>query len=159
MELTRAGFLRLLGLGPIVGRIALADVARTPVGATLAPVNLSPGKCISSTVLTPQGYDVQFALAPSGSTVARVTNNSKRFFCWRSIVIRSHSGPFAIRFQDADGYWLSSDMIRDDLIGHACPFPLFPEIVIPNGKLIGIKIEDRSGKHNLASLWLTGVLV
>ena len=69
-------------------------------------------------------------------------------FMWRGVSYTPIiAGAFNIRFQDSQGYYLSSGMISNGNLSAVAgsPTPIFPEILFPAGSRIGIDIDNVSG--------------
>jgi hypothetical protein len=54
------------------------------------------------------------------------------------------AGAFNIRFQDSQGFYLSSGMLSNGNLSNnaASPTPVFPELIFPAGSNIGIDIDN-----------------
>lgn len=82
-------------------------------------------------------------------------------FYWRGILGSStNNSAFGIRFQDPNGYYLSTDFISGFVISSAyafSPFPLVPAIYCPAGSKITVDLQDQSGLGNNILLNFIGV--
>ena len=109
-----------------------------------------------------QSFDYTFNAVLAANAAAQrqqqsIHNDSD--FAWRAIVINSFTGAFSVRFSDSDWYWLSSDEIVSANLqaDPASPTPVFPEIIIPAGGVIGMEISDLSGAQNTLQFVFRGV--
>lgn len=78
-------------------------------------------------------------------------------FAWRGLVFTS-SGLFSVRFQDGQGYWLSTGLIYSSNMPNTAgdPFPQFPEVLYPAGGRILLDITELSGEENEIQLLFIG---
>lgn len=78
-------------------------------------------------------------------------------FAWRGLIF-TNSGLFSVRFQDGQGYWLSTGLIFSTNMPNTSgdPFPTFPEVLYPAGGRILLDIEDLSGAENTIQLLFVG---
>lgn len=79
-------------------------------------------------------------------------------FAWRGLIFTS-TGLFAVRFQDGQGYYLSSGLIFSTNLPNTPgdPFPYFPEILYPAAGRIQLDIQDQSGLTNTGQIVFVGV--
>lgn len=79
-------------------------------------------------------------------------------FAWRAVVINTMTGAFSVRFSDSDWYYLSSGAIlSNNILGDpSSPWPVFPEIMLPAGGIIGVELTDLSGAGNTIELLFRG---
>ena len=80
-------------------------------------------------------------------------------FVLRAVVLSQATGPFSIRFNDSQGYYLGSGfMLSANFLSGTVPYPypIFPEMLFPAGSRIGIEINDLSAAPNTVQLLLRG---
>lgn len=80
-------------------------------------------------------------------------------FVFRAIVLSLATGAFSIRFNDSQGYFLSSGfMLSANFLSGTVPypFPIFPELLFPAGSRIGIEINELSAAPNTVQMLLRG---
>ncbi len=80
-------------------------------------------------------------------------------FVLRAIILSQATGAFSIRFNDSQGYYLSSGfmMSANFLSGTVpYPYPIFPELLFPAGSRIGIEINELSGAGNTVQMVFRG---
>ncbi len=81
-------------------------------------------------------------------------------FVFRAVEVNQLTGAFSIRFNDSQGYYLSSGFINSSAFLSGTvpyPYPIFPELLFPAGSRIGIEINDLSnGQSNVIQLLLRG---
>jgi len=69
-------------------------------------------------------------------------------FVWRGVCYTDIiAGAFNVRFQDSQGYYLSSGMVSNGNISNepSSPTPVFPGLIFPAGSRIGIDIDNVAG--------------
>lgn len=69
-------------------------------------------------------------------------------FVLRAIILSQATGAFSIRFNDSQGYYLSSGfMLSANFLSGTVPYPypIFPELMFPAGSRIGIEINELAG--------------
>jgi len=80
-------------------------------------------------------------------------------FVLRAVILSQATGAFSIRFNDSQGYYLSSGfMLSANFLSGTVPYPypIFPEMLFPAGSRIGIEINDLLGAPNTVQLLLRG---
>jgi hypothetical protein len=80
-------------------------------------------------------------------------------FVLRAIILSQATGAFSIRFNDSQGYYLSSGfmMSANFLSGTVpYPYPIFPELLFPAGSRIGIEINELSVAGNTVQMVFRG---
>jgi hypothetical protein len=80
-------------------------------------------------------------------------------FVLRAVVLSQATGAFSVRFNDSQGYYLSSAfMLSANLLSGTVPFPfpIFPELLFPAGSRIGIEINELSGAGNTVQMLFRG---
>ena len=71
-------------------------------------------------------------------------------FVMRAIILSQATGAFSIRFNDSQGYYLSSGfMLSANFLSGTVPYPypIFPELLFPAGSRIGIEINELAGNQ------------
>ena len=69
-------------------------------------------------------------------------------FVLRAIILGQATAAFSIRFNDSQGYYLSSGfMLSANFLSGTVPYPypIFPELLFPAGSRIGIEINELAG--------------
>ena len=103
-------------------------------------------------------YDVNLL----GSQILRdqsVPIHTDSDFVLRAIVLSQATAAFSIRFNDSQGYFLSSGvMLSANLLSGTVPypFPVFPELLFPAGSRIGIEINELSAAPNTVQMLFRG---
>ncbi len=103
-------------------------------------------------------YDVNL-LANSQLRDQVVAIHTDSDFVLRGIILTVATGAFSIRFNDSQGYFLSSGFLlsANFLSGTVpYPYPVFPEMLFPAGARIGIEINELSGNPNTVQLIFRG---
>jgi len=80
-------------------------------------------------------------------------------FVWRAVILSQATGAFSFRFNDSQGYYLSSGfMLSANLLSGTVPYPypIFPELLMPAGSRIGIEINELSAAPNTVQIVLRG---
>ena len=80
-------------------------------------------------------------------------------FVLRAIVLAAATGAFSVRFNDSQGYYLSSGfMLSANFLSGTVPypFPIFPEMLLPAGSRIGIEINELTAAPNTVQLLFRG---
>ena len=80
-------------------------------------------------------------------------------FVLRAVILTQATGAFSIRFNDSQGYYLSSAFLfsANFLSGTVpYPFPIFPEMLFPAGSRIGVEINELTGAPNTVQMLLRG---
>jgi hypothetical protein len=80
-------------------------------------------------------------------------------FVLRAVILSQATGAFTVRFNDSQGYYLSSGFMRSaSLLSGTVPypFPIFPELLFPAGSRIGVEMNDLLGAPNTIQLILRG---
>jgi len=79
-------------------------------------------------------------------------------FAWRGLIFTA-DGTFSIRFQDGQGYFISSGLVFSTNLPNTAgdPYPIFPEILYPAGGRIQFDILDTSDETNTGQLLFVGV--
>lgn len=80
-------------------------------------------------------------------------------FVLRAIILSQATGAFSIRFNDSQGYYLSSGfMLSANFLSGTVPYPypIFPELLFPAGSRIGIEINELSGAENTVQMIFRG---
>ena len=80
-------------------------------------------------------------------------------FVLRAIILSQATGAFSIRFNDSQGYYLSSGfmMSANFLSGTVpYPYPIFPELLFPAGSRIGIEINELTAAPNTVQMVFRG---
>lgn len=80
-------------------------------------------------------------------------------FVLRAMILSQATGVFSIRFNDSQGYYLSSGfMLSANFLSGTVPYPypIFPELLFPAGSRIGIEINDLSAAPNTIQMIMRG---
>ncbi len=80
-------------------------------------------------------------------------------FVLRAVILTQATGAFSIRFNDSQGYYLSSGfMLSANFLSGTVPYPypIFPELLFPAGSRIGIEINELSAAPNTVQMVLRG---
>ena len=80
-------------------------------------------------------------------------------FVLRAAILSQATGAFSIRFNDSQGYYLSSAFLMSATFLSGTvpyPFPIFPELLFPAGSRIGIEINELSAAPNTVQIILRG---
>jgi hypothetical protein len=115
----------------------------------------------------PMGYiDVSFDYVYDVNLLALATLRDQSVpihtdsdFVFRAVILSQATGAFSIRFNDSQGYYLSSGyMLSANFLSGTVPYPypIFPELLFPAGSRIGIEINELSGNPNTVQLILRG---
>ena len=115
----------------------------------------------------PQGYiDVDFAYVYDVNLLASqvlrdqsVPIHTDSDFVLRAIVLSQATGAFSIRFNDSQGYYLSSGfLLSANFLSGTVPYPwpVFPEMLFPAGARIGIEIAELTGNPNVVQMLFRG---
>lgn len=78
-------------------------------------------------------------------------------FAWRGLIFTA-GGLFSVRFQDGQGYYLSSGLVFSSNLPNTAgdPFPWFPEVLYPANGRIQLDIRDDSGEENTIQIIFVG---
>ena len=139
---------------PGMGRIVTPNQYATPVLNGLVPE-------------FPQGYidvafDYVYDVALLANAILRdqsVPIHTDSDFVLRAVVLSQATGAFSIRFNDSQGYYLSSGFLlsANFLSGTVpYPYPIFPEMIFPAGSRIGVEINELSAAPNTVQMLLRG---
>ena len=117
-------------------------------------MNASPFNCLDQS---------GFYVYPINLTANQQLNNqsvsilTEPDFLWRGLLFTS-TGPFSVRFQDGQQYYLSNDLIMSANLPNTAgdPFPFFPEVFYPAGGKIVLDILDTSGSGNTGQILFIG---
>jgi len=107
-------------------------------------------------------FDYVYDVALTASQVLRdqsVPVHTDSDFVLRAILLSQATGAFSIRFNDSQGYYLSSAfMLSANLLSGTVPFPfpIFPELLFPAGSRIGIEINELTAAPNTVQILLRG---
>ncbi len=101
-------------------------------------------------------YDV--TLAGNASRTDLVPIDTDADYLWGTVITNSQTGPFAVRWEDAERFRLSNAAINNvNLAGTASrPWPIWPPILLPAGGEIRFDIFDRSGVENTIQMIFRG---
>ena len=79
-------------------------------------------------------------------------------YLWWGVVANSQTGAFAVRWEDAERYRLSNDVIGNiNMPGTASRlWPIWPAVIMPAGGEIRFDIIDRSGVGNTIQMVFRG---
>ena len=101
-------------------------------------------------------YDV--VLGGSASRTDRVIVDTDADYLWWGVVANSQTGAFAVRWEDAERYRLSNDVIGNvNMPGTASRlWPVWPSIILPAGGEIRFDITERSGAGNTIQMVFRG---
>lgn len=108
---------------------------------------------------TPFSYIYEISLTANQLLTGEVISIfTEADFAWRAITFRS-TGSFSIQFQDGQGYYLSSGLVRSENMPNTAgePWPVFPEVPYPAGGRIYLNILDLSGDDNVGQIQFMGV--
>jgi hypothetical protein len=108
-------------------------------------------------------YDVTMPAAPAAGSTLRDQQqpiDQDSDFALRGIsYVGVIPGAFNVRFQDAQGFYLSSGMVSNGNLSAnaASPTPVFPELILPAGSRIGIDIDNVAGAPIQVQIAFRGV--
>ena len=116
---------------------------------------------------TPEGFvdmcfDYVYDVTMAASQILRdqsVPIHTDSDFLWRAVILSQATGVFSFRFNDSQGYYLSSGfMLSANLLSGTVPYPypIFPELLMPAGSRIGIEINELSAAPNTVQMVLRG---
>lgn len=108
-----------------------------------------------------QSYDipVNITLTANESLYQQQQIQRDADYVWRGIILNQQTGIYQVQF-DINGWYLLSNgqVLNANLASDpSSPYPLFPEMTVPAGGSIGIRITDLSGAGNTIQMVFRGV--
>lgn len=110
---------------------------------------------------TPRGFDYAYQVTLTANQYlpdqALAINSDAEFLLMA--LCGTQTGPYAIRLRDAEGFLMSSALLRNaNVIGtRENPRPMLPELRVPPGGKLGIDIQNLTGADNVIEIVFIGV--